>query len=359
MRISILSLLFVFLLASCEKAVVVANSLETIEPYVISAVDISSFPEINLTNPVFYDRDSNQSGFLNVLKENGINTIRLRLWVNPDNEHSSFKEVKEFSKTLKAYGFKIWLTVHYSDTWADPSQQITPENWKNVGFGNLKDSTYHYTKKVVVAMQPDFIQIGNEINSGFMHPYGHISNNYSQFIELMDTAVNAVREHSMATEIILHFAGIDGSDWFYNQVSTIDYDIIGLSFYPKWHGKSIPALADKMQQLSTYHFKSTVIAETAYPFTLGWNDWTNNIVGLDSHLILPDYPASPIGQSDFIIKIKSIAMDIKYARGFCYWGAELVAWKGDQATDGSPWENQALFNFNNRALPALEAFKLD
>ena len=94
----------------------------------ISAVDISSYPEISQTNPIFYDLDGSQNAFLSILKENGINTIRLRLWVNPVNEHSGFNEVKQFSELLKMSGFKIWLTLHYSDTWADPAHQVTPLN---------------------------------------------------------------------------------------------------------------------------------------------------------------------------------------------------------------------------------------
>jgi arabinogalactan endo-1,4-beta-galactosidase len=359
MRNSLVSFFLIIILASCEKATVIPASPEPTESFRISAVDISSFPEIDITTPVFYDLDSNQNNFLEILKENGVNTIRLRLWVNPANEHFSFKEVGEFSQTLKTQGFKTWLTLHYSDTWADPGHQETPQNWQGLNQADLKDSTYQYTKRVVLEMKPDFIQIGNEINTGFLHPSGHISNNYTQFLELMDTAIKAVREHSSNSEIIIHFAGIDGSDWFYNQVSSLDYDIIGLSYYPIWHGKILIDLKDRMEQLSSTHFKDIIIAETAYPFTLSWNDWTTNIVGLEEQLILPDYPANQVGQNNFVNQIKTISTELEYGRGFCYWGAELIAWKGTQATDGSTWENQALFNFNNRALPVLQQFNLN
>lgn len=79
-------------------------------------------------------------------------------------------------------------------------------------------------------------------------------------------------------------------------------------------------------------------------------------MGLYSQLILPQFPATPQGQKEFISRINSISTGFEKGLGFCYWGAELVAWKGDQATDASPWENQALFDFNNRALPVLESF---
>jgi arabinogalactan endo-1,4-beta-galactosidase len=139
-------------------------------------------------------------------------------------------------------------------------------------------------------------------------------------------------------------------------VSALDYDIIGLSFYPIWHGKSLMELEQTMIDLSIEFSKPVVIAETAYPFTLDWNDQTHNIVGLQSQLILPDYPASPEGQKLFIRDLRNMVNSNESMLGFCYWGAELVAWKGFDSLDASPWENQALFDFNNHALPVLDEF---
>jgi arabinogalactan endo-1,4-beta-galactosidase len=323
----------------------------------ISAVDISKYPEISNTNQIFYDLDENQKDFLTILKEKGINTIRLRLWVNPVNEHSGFNEVKQFSQSLKTHGFKTWLTLHYSDSWADPGQQNPPTQWQGISFSALKDSVYNYTKKVMQEMQPDYIQIGNEINTGILHPYGDLATNHQNFIELVQQGSLAVRERSMDCKIILHYAGIEHADWFFTQVNQIDYDIIGLSYYPIWHGKSLTALKTRMQELSNIHNKKILIAETAYPFTLEWNDWTNNIVGLDEQLILPEYPATPEGQRNFIRQIKTLTKELENGIGFCYWGAELIAWKGNQSTDASPWENQALFDFNNKALSVLNEFE--
>lgn len=322
----------------------------------ISAVDISSYPEISSYNLTFFDLDGVQKDFLIILKDYGVNTIRLRLWVNPNSEHSGLNEVKQFSQTLENTGFKLWLTIHYSDTWADPGNQETPVQWQGMDLMQLKDSLYNYTEMVMNEIQPDFVQIGNEINNGFLHPYGHISNNYQQFIELMNTAITATRTNSNNTKIILHYAGIEGSGWFFDQVGNLDFDYIGLSYYPLWHGKSLDNLKTTMRELSDKHNKGILIAETAYPFTLGWNDWTNNIVGLDEQLILPEYPATAEGQRKFVRQIKTLTKEVAKGIGFCYWGAELIAWKGDQATDASPWENQALFDFDNRALPVLGEF---
>jgi arabinogalactan endo-1,4-beta-galactosidase len=323
----------------------------------ITAVDISKFPEISITKPKFKDLNGNQKEFTAILKENHINTIRLRLWVNPTDEHSGFNEVKQFSQALKMNGFKIWITLHYSDTWADPGNQEPPDTWQNLNFAALKDSLFDYTKKVVQEIKPDFIQIGNEINSGILHPFGNISSNHENFINLIKTGCLAVRENSAECKIILHFAGIQNASWFFNQLTTVDYDIIGLSYYPIWHGNSLNELQTKLQELSLIYRKDIMIAETAYPFTLEWNDWTNNIVGLNNQLILPDFPATINGQRKFIREIKNIVKRTNNGIGFCYWGAELIAWKGNQSTDASPWENQALFDFENKALPVFYEFR--
>jgi arabinogalactan endo-1,4-beta-galactosidase len=325
----------------------------------VSSVDISSWPMIKNHNPVFYNLQGEQEEFLNILQSNGVNTIRLRLWVDPATEHSGFDDVKAFSNQLKAMGLKTWITMHYSDTWADPGKQEIPDAWKDLDFESLKDRVYTYTRKVMLEIAPDYIQIGNEINSGMLLPAGDISNNQDQFLELLNAGVEAVRINDASAEIILHFAGTEGSDWFYGLVSDIDYDIIGISFYPKWHGKSLANLRNQLIALGTTFNKRLLIAETAYPFTLDWNDWTNNIVGLESQLILPQYPATPDGQQRFIREIRNIISGIDEGLGFSYWGAELIAWDGPESRNGSPWENQALFDFQNRALPVLQEFTFE
>lgn len=344
-------IIFLFFI-SCTKD---ENSSPVTKDFV-SAVDISQYPEIASSNISFKDFNGNQKDLLDLLKENGVNTIRLRLWVNPVDEHSGFEEVKQFSQVLKLKGFKTWLTVHYSDTWADPANQQMPSQWEGLSYTSLKDSVYNYTKKVVNQINPDYIQIGNEINSGFLHPIGKI-NNQDNFLDLIKTGCLAVRQNSSNCKIILHYAGIQNSDSFFSIVKYVDYDIIGLSYYPIWHGKSITQLKQKIQELGKNYNKSILIAETAYPFTLDWNDWTNNVVGQNSQLILPDYPATNEGQKKFIHDIKSIMKEAENGIGFCYWGAELIAWKGNQATNASPWENQSIFDFNNKALPVLSEFK--
>jgi arabinogalactan endo-1,4-beta-galactosidase len=346
-----------FICYSCSENGVNQTSNGNNEVEFISAVDISSYPEIELSNTVFEDNNGMTISFLEFLRFKGINTVRIRLWVNPIDQHSSFEEVKLFAETLKSMGFKIYLSLHYSDTWADPGNQITPLEWQNVSFSTLRTIVYDYTKMVVEQINPDIIQIGNEINNGFLHPEGNRYSEPSQFLALLNEGIKAVREHASGqTKIMLHFAGHEESNVFFNFVNGLDYDIIGISFYPIWHGKSLSELEQNLIQLRTLYDKEIMIAETAYPFTLGWNDWTNNIVGLEEQLILPDYPATPEGQKNFVQQLKMIMTNLDGGIGLSYWGAELIAWNGPESSEGSPWENQALFDFNNQALPVIELF---
>ncbi len=323
----------------------------------INSVDLSSLPQVEAANTVFYNVNNQEEDVLTTLKNNGVNTIRLKIWHNPTSNYASFNAVKLFSQRIKAKGLKVWITVHYSDTWADPGNQETPSAWQGESFATIKDNVYDYTKNIMLEIQPDFIQIGNEINSGFLFPYENINNNETQFLELLSSGVQAVRDNSNTTKIIMHYAGINGSDWFFNKINSIDYDIIGLSYYPIWHGKNLNILESTISNLGATYDKNVLIAETAYPFTLQWNDFTNNIVGLDSQLILPDYPATPQGQKDFMATLKQILNTTNKGIGFCYWEGAFVAFDGPNSTNGSSWENQTLYDFNNKALPILNEFQ--
>jgi arabinogalactan endo-1,4-beta-galactosidase len=350
-------LLFLLLtcIASCQKNGP-DNPVNTADNF-IRAADLSALPEIEQAGTQFYASDNQPKDALTILKESGCNTIRLRLWYNPSTNHSSLSEVAEFAKKIRQNNLKLLLSIHYSDTWADPGQQTPPIAWAGLTENILNDSVYNYTKRALLAIQPDYVQIGNEINDGFLWETGRIINT-APFVRLLKSGIRAVRDFNNGTKIIIHFAGLSGSAWFYSQLknNTVDYDIIGLSYYPIWHGKSLDLLQTTMRDLHTAYQKPVMITETAYPFTLNWNDNTNNVLGLASQII-PEFPASEQGQLQFMQALIQRIKLVTDGAGFCYWGGEWVAFKGNTSTSGSPWENQALFNFNNKALPVMEAFR--
>ncbi len=318
--------------------------------------DLSFLPEIESEGTQFYSANGVAKDALTILKESGCNTVRIRLWHTPASIHSGLDEVTVLAARVKAAGMKVLLDIHYSDTWADPGHQAKPAAWQAATFDVLKDSVYLYTKKVLGIIQPDYVQIGNEINDGLLWESGRIAQ-LNNFIALIKQGCKAARDTVPATKIMIHFAGTDAAAWFFDQLkaNTVDYDLMGISYYPLWHGLSLEVVKTTVNDLIAMNDKPLVIAETAYPFTLGYNDFTNNLLGNSSQLI-PAYPATPEGQKNFLTALKSILSQNPKGAGFCYWGAEWVAFRGPTATNGSAGENMALFSFENRELPVMAAF---
>jgi arabinogalactan endo-1,4-beta-galactosidase len=350
----LVNLLLLIFLLSCTKS---EQENPTPKDDFIRAADVSILPTIEKTNTIFYNQNNQAENPLLTLKNAGCNTIRIRLWKNPASGASNFEEVKTFSDRVKQMGFKVWLTVHFSDTWADPGAQIVPAEWQNLSFDNLKVQLTAYTNLIMTQMKPDIFQLGNEINNGLIHPFGNIDSNYGQFLQILQTISSAVRQNSTQTKIMIHYAGI-GNDAtiFFNKTKTIDFDYIGLSYYPQWHGKNLNEVTSTINNLGQTFSKQVIIAETAYPFTLGYNDFTNNVLGLQSQII-PIYSASPNGQQDFLMQLKLNIKQSPFGKGFCYWEPCWTAFLGPTSTNGSPWENLALWDFNNKALNGISIYK--
>ena len=343
---SLLALLF-FSCASTDKTTGTEDNF-------IRGADLSFLPLIESEGTLYKNNGVNENA-LTTLKIAGCNTVRIRLWKDPSDTHSGLAEVKALALRAKQAGMKVWLSVHYSDTWADPANQTKPTAWQNLSFANLKIAVANYTASIITEIQPDIFQIGNETNDGMLWPEGKLSTNENQYLQLLQAVSTTIRNQSPSTKIMLHFAGTTGSDWYFNKVAAIDYDYIGLSYYPIWHGKNLSLVQSTINSLSQTYNKKVLIAETAYPFTLGYNDFTNNIVGTTDQLI-PAYPATNEGQKQYLLAIKNLLKQTLNGIGFCYWGGEWIAFRGPQATNGSSFENQALWDFNNNALPVMDAF---
>lgn len=364
---ALIILVSIAIAASCKKSPTTTNnSLGPDNTFFVRGLDLSFTPEISTYNITYYD-DSTAKPILALIKDKGINTVRVKMWNNPSTTHSSPNEVLQFANQIKQQGLEFWLDFHYSDTWADPGSQTKPSAWRSLSFQQLRESVYVFTKNTVSTLiqnnaTPDIIQVGNEINNGFLWDDGKIyssaGENWTNFTTLLNNGIRAIREVSPATRIIIHFAGHRGASYFFERLSTFqtDYDIIGLSYYPWWHGKNLDSLQLSMADLSNRFQKPILIAETAYPWTLQWNDWTNNIIGLSSQLI-SEYSATPSGQAAFVSRVVTVTKSVsnKSFSGVCYWAADWVAFRGNTATNGSSWENLALFDFQNKALLALDS----
>jgi arabinogalactan endo-1,4-beta-galactosidase len=346
------------------------NSNNTSSSIIYKGADLSFTPEIEQYGATFSDSGTTKST-LTIFKNNGCNLIRVRLWYNPSTTHSSLAEVLSFCKRINDNGLKILLDFHYSDSWADPGQQTTPAAWNTLNASTLQDSVFQYTKRVITFLQnqntmPAIVQIGNEINTGILWNLGKLSSwtdpNLPNLAVLLNKAIAAVKSVDVNNQIsiMLHYAGPSTASGFFDlmQQQNISYDIIGLSYYPWWHGQDLTAIGTSLNNLATRFNKKIMIVETAYPWTLNWNDYTNNIVGQANQLIT-GYDATPQGQLNYLLKLKSIIENIpnNLGIGFCYWAPDWVAFKGTTATNGSTFENLTLFDFQNKTLPAMQAFK--
>jgi len=336
-------------------------------------MDLSFQSELEDFNIDYKDSNGNSVELLDFVKSKGTNLVRLKLWHTPQNGENGLDDVKAYAQKIKAKNMDFLLNFHYSDYWADPGTQTPPAAWQNMTINEIKIAIYDYTKDVVTQLKnqntlPEIIQIGNETNSGFLWDYGKVwgnfNDNWSNYADLVTEAIRAVREvdNTNNIQIMLHFAGIEFVDLFFNELQpfNLDYDIIGLSYYPQFHTKNLATVTSKLNEIATSFEKDILIVEVAYPFTLQWNDNLGNFIGqLDQ--TLPEFPPTPQGQKAYFEWLISTIKNIPNNRGigFCYWAPDWVAFNGNENTssEGSAWENQCLFDFDFKALPALETFK--
>jgi beta-galactosidase len=242
--------------------------------------DISFLPEFEDKGMKYYE-NGKEEDLVKILADNGINYIRLRIFVNPENEkgyapgkgYCGLKYTKLMAARAKKYGMKLLLNFHYSDFWADPQQQNKPLAWKDLPFDLLKDSVKSYTKRVLLALKeqgtpPDMVQVGNEINHGMLWPDGHISN-LNNLAELIRAGVEGVREIDPSTPVMLHIAlggqNRESTFWLDNMIARgVDFDVIGLSYYPRWHGTLDDLKANLTDLESRYKKHLNVVEYSQY-----------------------------------------------------------------------------------------------
>jgi beta-galactosidase len=242
----------------------------------ILGADISFLPQLEARGIKFSDKGV-QKDVLEILKDHGFNYIRLRLFVDPQND-SGYSPKKGFcnlhhtlamAKRIKKAGMKFLLDFHYSDTWADPGKQFKPEAWKELDFNDLAKKVFDYTTDVLMALKvqgtlPDMVQTGNEINHGMIWPEGNVQHLDSLSI-LLNAAMAAVKKVDPSIITLLHIAlgGQNAESEFFidNMVSRgVSFDVIGESYYPKWHG-TLEDLKTNLNLLHKKYRKPVIVVE--------------------------------------------------------------------------------------------------
>lgn len=348
------------------------NTSPTVTSNFYKGMDLSFQSELEDYNLQYKDANGNPVTLLDFVSTQGTNLVRLKLWHTPQNGENGLEDVKVYAQRVKAKGMDFLLNFHYSDFWADPDTQTPPVAWQNMTHEEIRTAIYLYTKDVVQQLKdqqtlPDIIQIGNETNSGFLWNYGRVwdnfSNNWDNYAILVNEAIRAVREVDTenSVKIMLHHSNVENAIFFFNELAVfnIDFDIIGLSYYPQFHTKNLTLFQSKLHELATTFNKDILMVEIAYPFTLNWNDNSTNFVG-NSDQLLNEFSATPEGQKAYLNWLITTIQNIPNNRGlgFCYWAPDWVAFPNNEntSTNGSAWENQCMFDFNLKALPVFEVF---
>ncbi|WP_040289557.1 glycoside hydrolase family 53 protein [Alicyclobacillus hesperidum] len=322
--------------------------------------DVSFLDEIEQKGGKFYDQ-TGERDCLTILKCHGMNAIRLRVWNDPKDGYCSVPNTLRMARRLKSHGFTIGIDFHYSDWWADPGKQYKPKAWEDLSFEELEQCIYRFTFDVLRQLKQqgtpaDVVQIGNEVTYGFLWEDGRLPGpkdeenpeSWQRFSRLMKAGTQAARDcQGKDLNLLLHIdRGGDnvGARFFLDHViqEGVDFDIIGLSYYPWWHGP-LEALDANMKDLSCRYKKDLILVETAFPWTEVHPD----------DAIAPVH-ASPDNQKAFLQAVVDIVKNIPHGRGLgiFYWEPDAIP--VGEAPQG--WSKLSLFDHEGRILPGLDVF---
>lgn len=269
-----------YLFLSADKAGAKLNIRSTAIPEgKILGADISFLPQLEARGIKFSDKGV-QKDVMEILKDHGFNYIRLRLFVDPASD-SGYSPGKGFcdlphtlamAKRIKKAGMKFLLDFHYSDTWADPGKQFKPEAWKSLDFNDLAKKVHDYTTQVLLALKaqgtlPDMVQTGNEINHGIIWPEGSVQHPDSLAI-LLNAGMAATKKVDPSILTLLHIAlggqNSESESFIDNMINRgVSFDVIGESYYPKWHG-TLEDLETNLNLLSKKYNKPVIVAEYSH-----------------------------------------------------------------------------------------------
>lgn len=361
----------------------------------IKGADISTLLEAEQHGAKFYNQNGQQQDAIAILKANGVNYVRLRLWVDPQDASgktygggsNNLENTIALAKRVKAQGLKLLLDFHYSDFWTDPGKQFKPKDWEKMDYPQLKTVIHDYTRDTIARFKqegvlPDMVQIGNEINGGMLWPegksWGQGGGEFDRLAGLLNAAISGLKENLTGGEqvkIMLHLAEGTKNDtfrWWFDEIAKRDvpYDIIGLSMYTYWNGP-ISALKANMDDISKRYNKDVIVVEAAYGYTLDNCDNAENSFQAKEEKD-GGYPGTVQGQYDYIHDLMQSVIDVPDHRGkgIFYWEPTWIAVPGttwatkagmkyihDEWKEGNARENQALFDCQGKVLPSITVFK--
>lgn len=315
--------------------------------YAVGA-DLSFLKQAEDRGTVFKENAQAGPG-LQIFKNHGYNWVRLRLFHTPTRLPNNLEYTIALAKDARKLGYKFLLDYHYSDTWADPGKQIMPAAWRGKSHEQLVQAVFEYTRDTIAAFRdagvlPNVVQIGNEVISGMLWPDGRLPGNWDNFADLVKAGIRGVdagRGNAPRPRIMIHIdRGGDKAKtkWFFDKLNSygVQYDVIGQSYYPWWHG-SLLDLRENMTFMANTYGKDIILVEVAYC----WRP-------TEYKTKKAPFPESPDGQRQFLDEVNRIILNTPNHRGIGIFWWEPAVTGGLRA--------RGFFDDDGNALPVISVF---
>lgn len=383
-----------------EESTIFVEPVDGISDDFYRGMDASAVLALENSGVKYYNFDGEKQDVFMTLAQAGVNYIRLRVWNDPYDENGNgygggnndVATAIALGQRATKYGMKVCIDFHYSDFWADPKKQFVPKAWEGMDIEEKSDALYNFTLESLTQLldagvDVGMVQIGNEINNGMSG-----ETDVANIRKLLTAGSKAVREAAANSgkEILvaIHYTNIDDMKKLDTlltglQVKEIDYDIVGLSFYPYWHG-TMDDLKNAITHIRNTYGKKVYVAENAYCYTAEDGDGSaNSVEGTDD--LAEGYSASVQGQANEVRDVCAAASEAG-AEGVFYWEGTWIpvgpadadnsdlwekygsGWASSYASGYDPkdagqyyggcsWDNQAMFDFTGHPLASLNVFK--
>ena len=389
---------------SAEESLIYIEPCPQIGDDFIRGMDASAVLSVEKSGAKFYGFDGNEQDVFLTLAQGGINYVRFRVWNDPFDENGNgygggnndLATAIELGKRATVAGLKTQIDFHYSDFWADPKRQHAPKAWQDLDIEKKSAALYEFTKSSLeklldAGVDVAMVQVGNEINNGMSGEKGFIN-----VAKLLQEGSRAVREVAKSRKkeiaVALHYTHINREN-YPDEITRIamslknykiDYDIMGLSYYPFWDG-TMANMQSVVKMFREEYGKKVMIAETSYPFTSEDGDGFGNAFAGKEKDLVPGYPATVQGQARAVRDVCALSCEAG-AIGVFYWEGTWIP-VGKATEDNSPkwekfgsgwassycakydpedgglyygggsWDNQAMFDFYGRPLESLKVWR--
>lgn len=356
-------------------------------PFYLGA-DISTLSQVDQMGGVYMD--GNKPGdALAIFMKYGWTCFRLRIWVDPRDGINGLDYTSRLAKRIKSAGGTFMLDFHYSDWWADPQKQNKPASWTRLDFDGLVKQTESYTSNVIATLKragatPDFVQIGNEITGGLLWPDAQVQvpmstvkvfsgdvtlihppqpyddakqwNHLIRVLQAASAGVRSATESTDHTRIIVHIdCGGDWpvTKWYFDHLASggVDFDIIGQSYYPNWHG-TLENLRDNLRETIQRYHKDVMVVETAYSAKE-----THPSPAAARNMI---WPQTPEGQKQFLADVIRTVKEAPEGHGIGvnYWHPEATYFPRGGRGWAAGHDFNSLFDSRGHPLPAMNVLGL-